>query len=193
MQLDLHQKERMLFNLPWRMLKIAIISLFFLANIAQANSITNNNGYDYCNHHAFTFLMFKAYDVSLCGNDPGLFAPEKIYADNFSLIIHYNMNFSKKELSKASIEEMNRYYDLRPQDQNHYFERLLSIFPDIKKNDMIEARFLKKGAIFFYHNHLLTGTINDPKFSKIFLDIWLYHDNKYQKMTQDLFKKHAKN
>ena len=137
--------------------------------------------------------MLKAYDVYLCGNDEMLLAPEKIYEDNFSLIINYNMNFSKNELSKSSIEEINRYYDVSPREQNKYFEHLMSIFPNIKKNDIIEARFSKKGSISFYHNNVFTGTIPTIKFSKIFLDIWLYKDNKYPEMTQDLFKRNDKN
>jgi hypothetical protein len=63
------------------------------------------------------------------------------------------------------------------------------IFPDIKKGDIIEAKYSKKGNISFYHNKSLTGKINESEFSQKFLDIWLYKDNKYKKMTNDLFKR----
>lgn len=172
------------------MLKIiALFVLLILPVTAKANIISEEFGYKSCNHHKFTFLLLKAYDVYLCVDDKEYLYPEEIFKTDFSLIINYNMNFDKSDLSKSSIEEMNRYYDLDEKDQNIYYDQLMLIFPDVKKGDIIEAKYSKKGNVSFYHNKSLTGKILEAKFSKIFLDIWLYKDNKYKKMTKDLFLK----
>jgi hypothetical protein len=169
---------------------LKIIVLFILLTLpftSKANITSQEFGYKICNHHKLTFLLLKVYDVYLCTNDKKYLYPEEIFKNDFSLIINYNMNFDKSKLSKSSIEEINRYYDLDEKDQNNYYNQLISIFRDVKKGDIIEAKYSKRGNVSFYHNKSLTGKIIEAKFSKIFLDIWLYKDNKYKKMTKDLF------
>ena len=172
------------------MLKIITLFIALILPInAKANLISQKFDYKSCNHHKFTFLLLKVYDVYLCIDDQEYLYPEKIFKSNFSLIINYKMNFNKDELSKSSIEEINRYYSLNKKDEELYYKKLISIFPDVKKNDIIEARYNKIGNISFYHNNLLTGKINESEFSQKFLDIWLYKDNKYKEMTTSLFKR----
>jgi hypothetical protein len=161
--------------------------IFLLTFLVFSNASANNFGYKNCNHHKFTFMMIKAYDVYLCVDNKEFLQPEKIFTTNFSLVINYDMNFSKKELSDSSIEEINRYYKISKNDQKIYHKKLMSIFPEVKKGDVIEAKYNKKGEISFFHNEKFSGKIDEAKFSKLFLNIWLYKDNKYQKMTKDLF------
>ena len=171
---------------------LRIITLFIILILpisAKANLTPQDFGYKLCNHHKFTFLLLKAYDVYLCANDKKYLYPDEIFKTDFSLIINYNMNFDKEDLSKSSIEEMNRYYDVSQEDKISYYNHLMSIFPDVKKGDIIEARYSKNGVVSFYHNKSLAGKINELEFSQKFLDIWLYKDNKYKKMTKDLFRR----
>lgn len=174
----------------FQLVAISILIFLFAINGALALSkfATQKFGYKYCNHHKFTFLLLKIYDSYLCTNDKKYFFPEVIFKTNFSLIINYDMNFDKEELSKSSIEEINRYYNIDKNTQRKYFEELLLIFPNVKKGDIIEAKYHKKGVVSFYHNKSKTGEIINKDFAKIFLNIWLHKDNKYQKMTKDLFK-----
>ena len=172
------------------MIKIAslIIALTFI--VAAKSSLGGENyQYKLCNNHNFTFFLLDVYDISLCVDDEKYLYPHKIFQTNFTIIINYNMNFNKKELSESSIKEINRYYNISKKDQNEYYKQLISIFPNVKKGDIIKAQYNKAKFIDFYHNDLPIGKISDQKFSKIFLDIWLHKDNKYQKMTKDLFKK----
>jgi hypothetical protein len=167
---------------------ILVIIALNVASAASAEKIAGQNfNYRTCNHHNFTFLFFKAYDVYLCTNDKKFLYPQKIFNSDFSLIINYNMNFDRSDLASSSIEEIKRYYTIDQEDQNNYYKQLFSIFPNIKKGDVIEAKYNQKGRINFYHNKLLTGVIEGRKFSEIFLNIWLHKDNKYQNMTKDLF------
>lgn len=190
MLLVLTQKEQMSFNIHWLMLKIVLFIALLLPITAHASAPPQKFGYRACNHHEFNFFLLKVYDVYLCVDNKAYLYPGTIFNQDFSLIINYNMNFDKSELSQSSIEEMNRYYDLNIQDQKAYYNQLMSIFPNVKKGDKIEAKYSKEGKVSFYHNRSLTGNINEPKFAQRFLDIWLYKDNKYKKMTKDLFKKY---
>jgi hypothetical protein len=99
------------------------------------------------------------------------------------------MNFNNEELAKSSIEEINRYYNISDLMQQKYYQKLLNIFPNVKKIDIIEARY-KNGITKLYHNQKIRGEINN-NFSKIFLDIWLHKDNKYKEMIKNLFQKNS--
>lgn len=171
------------------MLKIISLLIALILPITAKANLAQDFGYKLCNHHKFTFLLLKAYDVYLCTNYKEYLYPEEIFMTDFSLIVNYNMNFDKDELSKSSIEEINRYYNVNQKDQNRYYDQLMLIFPDVRKGDTIEAKYSKNRVVSFYHNKSLTGKITEAKFSKIFLDIWLYKDNKYKSMTKDLFRK----
>jgi len=172
------------------MLKLIILFItLMLPMIAKANLSHQEFGYKLCNHHKFTFLLLKVYDVYLCTNSKKYLYPEEIFKTNFSIIINYNMNFDKDEISKASIKQINRYYNINKKEQNRYYNQLISIFPDIKKGDIMEAKYNKDGVVSFYYNKSLTGKITETKFSKKFLNIWLYKDNKHKSITRDLFNK----
>ena len=98
------------------------------------------------------------------------------------------MNFERQELAKSSIEEINRYYDVSQANQQLYYKELMVIFPDVRKGDVIEARYSKRGVVEFYHNKQFQGKINEKQFAQIFLDIWLHKDNKYKHMIEDLYE-----
>lgn len=166
---------------------IIAISLLFSGNIYSQNFVEKSN-YKYCNDHNFTYFFLDVYDIYLCSNNLKSLKAAYIYQDNFSIFIQYNMNFDREELSESSIKEINRYYDISQMEQQKYYQKLLNIFPNVKKTDIIEARYHKNGVTKFYHNKNLTGEIKNANFSKIFLDIWLHQDNKYQRMIKDLYQ-----
>lgn len=167
-----------------RIILITICFFLFGSKVLCAKEIQ----YNFCNNHKFTFLLLDVYDVKLCTLQKQKLRPETIYNENFSLVINYNMNFDKNELAKSSIKEINRYYDLESQEKNKFFDKLVLIFPDVKKGDVIEANYNKDGHTSFYHNKNYRGSIDNERFSQIFLDIWLHKDNKYQKMVKNLFQ-----
>lgn len=168
---------------------VIFVTLLFFSFDLLAKIVPTNFSYKFCNHHQFNFFLIKVYDSYLCSNDKANFYPQQIFNSDFSLIIKYDMNFSKEELAKSSITEINRYYNISEIEQEKYYKILLNIFPNIVKNDIIEAKYSKDSKVIFYHNKLNIGQINDAKFSKIFLNIWLHPNSKYKQMIKDLFKK----
>lgn len=168
------------------MLKIVVVIIALLSFVSHG--FAKDNQHHVCNQHRFTFLLLHVYDVSLCANTKQQLSFNAIYQDSFSLTIHYNMNFDKEELSQSSLEEIRRYYTLSQDQESLYYQNLMRIFPNVKKGDVIEARYNQDGQTDFYHNQRLTGSITSVDFSRKFLDIWLHQNNKYQKMVQDLLK-----
>jgi hypothetical protein len=168
--------------------KIKIILIFLIISITtniKANNFSLKSNYKYCNHHNFTYFLFDIYDIYLCLNDKNFLKYSKIYKNNFSIFIQYNLDFKKEKLAKSSIEEINRYHNI--DNTEKYYQKLLSIFPNVKKSDIIEARY-NQSEVKLYHNGNFTGIIKDIYFSKIFLDIWLNENNKYQDMIKDLYQ-----
>ncbi|MBL6664563.1 MAG: chalcone isomerase family protein [Rickettsiales bacterium] len=157
------------------------------SNQAFAKVVAGDYGYKSCNSHRFTFLLLKVYDSYLCFNSSEFLAPGEIFKSDFSLIIDYDMNFGKEELAKSSIEEINKHYDVNKRVQEKYFTELMMIFPNVKSGDIIEARYFKEGRVEFYHNTKFNGVINEKKFARMFLDIWLHENNDYQGMIEDLY------
>ena len=130
----------------------------------------------------------KIYDVSLCVVDKNHFNINEIFDHDFALKIHYNMDIKKTEIIKSSLAEMERYSKISNQEEQQYYHQLNNIFPDVQKNDIIIAQYHHLGHIIFFHNNIFIGKILNPELSKIFLDIWLHPQNKYRKMTKNLFK-----
>lgn len=126
----------------------------------------------------------KIYDTYLCSQNIENITPRNIYENNFSLIINYNLSFDAKILAQSSIKEMKKYYKL--ESEENYYNKLLNIFPNVKRGDVIEAKY-KDGIVELYYNQKFTGTIADENFSKMFLDIWLHPKNQYKNMHKHLF------
>lgn len=100
-------------------------------NHAYANN--RSFGYKHCNKSNLYYFVFKVYDIYLCLNDKRFLDSNRIFQTNFSLAIRYDMNFSRKELADSSLEEMQHYYKLSKKEQNHYYNTLYKIYPNVKK------------------------------------------------------------
>ena len=62
---------------------------------------------------------------------------------------------------------------------------MVKIFPKIIKGDNLTAKYQNKSLSFYYNQNYLEQ-VNDLEFIVKFLDIWLYPQNKYLKMQQNL-------
>lgn len=130
------------------------------------------------------FLGLKVYDIATWGEDKNF-----SYDKKFAIQINYDMNFSREELTKRSIEEIENLHDLSKEEEKKYTEKLNEIFVNIKPHDQKIAFFdPKKGVILFY-NGKETGRITDLKFARLFVDIWLDEKGSYPKVSAKLIGK----
>jgi hypothetical protein len=127
------------------------------------------------------FVGIKVYDISLWSQ-----APKFSYDQAFAIQITYNMNFSSEELAERSITEIERRHQLSAEEQEIYFKNLKTIFHSVKKGDEKIAIFIPKKGVKMFYNNELTGQISDPKFSRLFVDIWLDEKGSYPKVTRKI-------
>ena len=171
-------------------LSVLIIGLSAQANpLTSAKALAHELDYESCRSYEFNFTFFKIYDIYLCHNASSSLADTgSVYDQAFSIVIQYARNFSKDSLSETSIEEMSRYHELSDDQIKRYEPLLLSLFPDVKKGDTIEARYQPQTPLQIKHNQELVGNTNDTEFIIQFLDIWLHSPNHYQEMNDALLK-----
>lgn len=118
------------------------------------------------------FLGLSVYDAVL-------FAPiteargQEILNSPFALTLRYRMRFTGASIAQTSIDEIKRLGRGSAEQHAAWLSQMLSIFPDVAREDQITGIHRpKQGALFFLNDRVL-GQINDPEFSAAFFGIWL--------------------
>ena len=130
------------------------------------------------------FLGFKVYDIALWSEDKNF-----SYEKKFAIFIRYNMNFSKEDLAKKSIEEIEKLHVLSEEERKNYLVQLTKIFSSVKKGDKKMAMFFPDKGVEMFYNGKLNGKIADPKLARLFVDIWLDEKGSYPKVTREVLGK----
>ena len=126
----------------------------------------------------------KVYHIALWGENKKF-----SYDEKFAIQIHYNMNFSKEDLAKRSIDEIKRLHKLSPQEEESYYNKLKEVFVSVKKGDEKVALFNPKSGVILFRNNEVVGKISDPKLARLFVDIWLDERGSYPKVTGKILGK----
>jgi hypothetical protein len=127
------------------------------------------------------FFGLKVYDILLWSNKETF-----SYNQKLAININYNMNFSVKELTEKSIEEIKKNYEISENEQEIFTKKLNEIFVNIKKSDKKTAFFDPKKGVKLFHNSKLIGEINNLKFARYFIDIWLHDNSSYPSISKKL-------
>jgi len=113
-------------------------------------------------------LFWHVYDSALYSRD-GTYNPEKPYA----LENTYHMDFTDAELADRSIDEIRAAQTISEPQAKLWRKLLVDLWPDVKEGDVIRAEAMPNEAVHFYYNGKPVGTINDARFVRPFMDIWL--------------------
>jgi hypothetical protein len=117
-----------------------------------------------------TWLGLTVYHATLLTPE-GSFEPETQHA----LKLDYQFRFSKEQLAKASLKEIERLYG-KQTDGPAIIAQLEAVLSDVRKGDYILGLHQPgKGASFYNHDGFL-GTLEDPKLARDFFSIWLHPD-----------------
>ncbi len=170
-------------------LTLLIISFLSCKSFAQ-NSVAPNEFTKICpqahliGSSDLNFLGLKVYKISLWSEDKNF-----SYDKKFAIEILYNMNFSKEDLARRSIEEIKKTTLITQTEENSYHQTLLNIFSDIKTGDQKLAIFDPEKGVKLFHNQKFKGQISDPKLARLFINIWLNENGSYPKVTKKLLGK----
>jgi len=114
------------------------------------------------------WLMFPLYQVSLKTAD-GRYQ-EGQYPQ--SLDITYRRNIDKEDLLTATNQQWQRL-GVAAGDRQKWLTQLGQIWPSIKRGDQLNLIVQANGSNYFSYNGSNIGGINDPRFGREFLAIWL--------------------
>lgn len=142
------------------MLRVLLV-LLFLGGNANATDLSSmktiGNG-------QMTWVFWTAYDAELLSENGEYDASKP-----FALKLTYNMDFTGKDIAERSAEEIAKQREVG----KDWLEKMLEIFPDVKKGDSITGIKTVDNESKFLFNGKEIGTVKDPKFTQAFFDIWL--------------------
>lgn len=98
--------------------------------------------------------------------------------------IEYLKAVSTEDLIEYTIEQW-KHLQVRPQRYQLFLPKLASIWPDMRVGDSL-ALVIDQQSSAFYYNDNLVGSIDDPKFGPLFLDIWVSEKSSEPKLRQQL-------
>ena len=114
------------------------------------------------------WLLFPLYQVSLKTAD-GRYQ-ENGYPQSLDII--YRRNIAKQDLLAATDDQWQKL-GVAATDRQQWLKQLGKIWPSIKKGDRFNFTVDARGENSFSYNGKSIGGINDVRFSRDFLAIWL--------------------
>tara|TARA_B100000700_G_C14848001_1_gene762550 strand:- start:316 stop:828 length:513 start_codon:yes stop_codon:yes gene_type:complete len=113
------------------------------------------------------YLFWDVYDATLYTRSGNY----KQGAHPVKFTLTYLRDFAAKDIVKATKEQ---WQHLGKSDLSaKYADKLLSLWPDIKKGESLSLQTSPSGQATFYHNDKKLGEISDSQFANQFLAIWL--------------------
>lgn len=113
------------------------------------------------------YLFWDVYDAKLY--TPSGTYKQGVHPVKFTLT--YLRDFAAKDIVKATKEQ---WQHLGKSDLSaKYADKLLALWPDIKKGESLSLQTSPSGEAIFYHNDKKLGEITDSQFANQFLAIWL--------------------
>lgn len=112
-------------------------------------------------------LFWSLYKAELYGSS----APFNQAQRPLALKITYLRDIKRDDLIDAT-EQQWKKIDYTHSNIELWLQQLKSIWPDIKKNDVLTIR-VEENLSHFYQKDTLIGTVNDADFGPAFMSIWL--------------------
>ena len=146
------------------------------------NGIVKDQPFTMIGKATFSILFWDVYNSKLLTTS-GKFPMQ---SNNETLIykIEYLKNATAEELITHTIEQW-QHLEVTAQNYQPFLPKLSKIWPDIKSGDSLALVMTQQSSAFYYNNKLV-GSIDDPKFGPLFLDIWLSEKTSEPALRQQL-------
>lgn len=128
-----------------------------------------------------TWLGFRVFDITVFTQGGARYDPVKQAA----LELRYARRFSKKSLTTATMEELDRLEGTQP-DHPEISRKLQSCFSDVGPGDRFLAVGATKDQVTLYRNGAQTCRLDHPNIRARFLDIWLSLDSRFPAVSRRL-------
>jgi len=113
------------------------------------------------------YLFWVVYDATLYTRSGSY----KQGAHPVKFTLTYLRDFAAKDIVKATKEQWQHLG--KSGLSAKYANKLLALWPDIKKGESLSLQTSPSGQATFYHNDKKLGEISDSQFANQFLAIWL--------------------
>ncbi|TYK66213.1 chalcone isomerase family protein [Colwellia echini] len=98
--------------------------------------------------------------------------------------IEYLKDISTDDLIERTVQQW-QHLDIAKEQYHHFIPMLQDIWPEISAGDSL-AMLVNGDQSIFYFNNVQAGIIDDHRFSRIFLDIWLSPNTSQPKLREQL-------
>ena len=119
----------------------------------------------------FRWWGLEVYRATLYGD--ASFDPPRFERQRFGLELEYLRNFSGRDITQRSIDEMQGIAPLDPAQASGWRDAMLRTFPDVRPGDRLLGVHEPERGARFYLNGRPLGAVDDPAFSARFFGIWL--------------------
>ncbi|MDI3324106.1 chalcone isomerase family protein [Pontibacterium granulatum] len=161
-----------------RFLATCTIVLMVFGNNAHAQ-LTPPNDYKQVGAAKLRVLWFDIYDAELSSPD-GRFSR---ITGPLMLKLTYLRDIKKKKLLE---ETANQLRAIEPPRVQIWLNQLERIWPEINRGDHLAFYLDAEGFGHFYFNEHYVGSINDARFGKAFISIWLGQNSDYPELARKL-------
>lgn len=161
--------------------KLGTICIFVLMQFSANASaqLTVPNDYKQVGSAKLRVLWFDVYDAELSSPD-GRFSRIK---GPLMLKLTYLRDIKKQKLLE---ETANQLRTIEPPLVRVWLNRLEMIWPEINRGDRLAFYLDPNGLGHFYFNEHYVGSINDARFGKAFIRIWLGQNSSYPDLARKL-------
>ncbi len=147
------------------LLTIALLSSGMLE--ARIQESVAPKGFKVVGAGELTWWGLEVYHAALYSPD-GVYRPDRPHA----LKITYKMRFSREQLARKSLEEIEHIYGEAAQPDSLQ-RQLQAVFKDVSPGDHITGVHYPGSGAAFYSDDKLLGRLTDAKLASAFFSIWL--------------------
>jgi hypothetical protein len=143
--------------------------------IAQHNFVATGES-------TFSLLFWDLYKSKLMTTTGDY--PISINDEKLIFCIEYLTDIKSKDLIERTIEQW-QHIGLKESEYQKYVITLEAIWPNIKEGDSLALLMQKEKSVFYFNDKYL-GTIDDPNFGQMFIDIWLSKNTSQPSLREEL-------
>lgn len=119
-------------------------------------------------HARLKFMLWDVFDATLIASH-GLYDPNK----PFALSLTYLRNLSGRKIVEKTIEEISSQGMASTDELREWRSQLDAILPNVSKSTTITAVRDAQAHTLLFRSDTLIGMLEDPKFTRLFFNIWL--------------------
>jgi hypothetical protein len=135
----------------------------------------------------FSYFSLHIYDAALYATSKD-FNTQQLTEVRYALALHYARDLQGHKIAERSEQEMARGEVATQEERLLWLQQMKTLFPDVKKGDVLIGLHTPQKGTRFFHNSKLLGEVSDPRFAQAFFGIWLSEKTSAPRLREALLK-----